>query len=135
MKLNLIKRENFDLWSLSIGSKSTLSIYFYALKYSPCKLFDFLFHSERGVQIIELNLPLIYIQLITHIPLVWMSNPMDYAMDVLKERANNLEDNFAEFLLGDSNKINYDEQVELSILYQVINFYGSNNNDERGTGR
>lgn len=88
-------------------------------------------------QITELTFLNVYVQFSTPICLLWVTEKelMSFALDTLKNRANDLEDNFAEFLLGDSNKIDYDEQVELSILYQVINFYGSNNNDERGTGR
>lgn len=101
-----------------------LSIYcFKALNFN----IDFKTTQMIDIQVTELILLNFYFQLVTPIFLIWVSDDklMDFALDVLKQRNSDIEDNLAEYLLGDK-PLEYDAIAESQILYQILNFYGVN---------
>lgn len=134
MKLQLINTPSFDLWYFRLNKNCVLCIYFYTFKhllFLPGKLFDFFSNNiNNGRQVTGLVLPLLYIQLITPVPLIWVNEDdlFNLSINTLKDKANDLEDIFADYLLGYSEDvIEYidlaEARMELSVLYQVINFY------------
>ena len=87
---------------------------------------DFKTTSIIDRQITELIVFNLYFQLVTPILLIWVSDDklMDFALNVLKNRSNDIEDNLAEYLLGDSVDLDHDAIAESQVLYKVLSFYG-----------
>jgi len=127
MKIKTFNTPNFDLWSFHVSSKFNLCIYFYTFKHLFVhKSFDFFCLQHRGRQVLGINLPLIYIQLITPLPLIWVCEDdlFNFAIKQLQHRLNDIEDSLADYLLIEDKPLDYDAVAESQVLYQVINFYG-----------
>lgn len=129
MRIKTFKTPFFDLWCFKLN-KFNLCIYFYTFKHLfTYKQFDFFCKSFKGRQVIGVNIPLIYIQLITPIPLILVTEDelFDFALKILKDKANDLEDYFMDYLLGDNRELNHkiwaEKNAESQVLWQLINFY------------
>jgi hypothetical protein len=132
MKLKLINTPNFDLWYIRLSKNCVMCFYFYTIKHFSFwgyKWFDCFSNGANGRQVTGLVLPLLYIQLVTPIPLIWVTENdlIQFSLNTFKERLNDINDCFAEYLLSESNEISKtefaDKNTESSILYQLINFY------------
>lgn len=127
MKIKTIKTPNFDLWSFHVSSKYNLCVYFYTFNHLFVhKCFDFFCVQQRGRQVLGVNLPLIYIQLITPVPLIWVTEDelFNFALNQLKNRLNDIEDNLADYLLNDDKELDFDAVAESQQIYQLLSFYG-----------
>ncbi|MFM6205722.1 MAG: hypothetical protein ACKPEN_23540 [Planktothrix sp.] len=127
MKIKTIKTPNFDLWSFHVSSKFNLCIYFYTFNHwFVHECFDFFCVQQRGRQVLGVNLPLIYIQLITPVPLIWVTEDelFNFALNQLKNRLNDIEDNLADYLLNDDKELDFDAVAESQQIYQLLSFYG-----------
>lgn len=137
MKLRMTKNSKYYLLRLDINKDVQLNISLFRIVYffktRKLSFFSFSFFSEtiKDVQVTELMLPMIYIQLITPIPLIWVTQDklFNFALTVLRNRAGDIDDNLASYLLGDNQTINNDELIEGQVLYSILSFYGGKKND------